>query len=101
MIQLSLKFLGKELFMGHGIEDGVGFHYYEDIKAIAKKLGYPSLKVAIISEYEKHGGLIKTAEVFKVTRSTILNKLRGYKYDKVKPRGGPNNPTGITKKIQH
>lgn len=80
--------------MAYGYEYGVRYKHFNDWKAIVKLLKYPDIRTAIIKEYEKHGGFIKTARVFGVSKSTIGNKLREFKYHRIKTRGGPNNPTG-------
>jgi len=78
----------------YGIEHGIRYTYWNDWQEIIKFLKYPDVRTAIIKEYEKHGGLIKTAGVFGVSKSTIHNKLQAFGYAKIKPKGGPNNPFG-------
>ena len=85
----------------YGYEHGVCYTHWDDWKGIIDVLEYPDVRTAIIKEYEKSGSLCKTAEVFSVGKSTIWNKLTAFKYDKIKGRGGPNNPTGINRGVRN
>lgn len=88
--------------MSYGSEDGIRFTFFQDLKDRVEELGYPSIKAAIIGEYERTGGSNPAGKRLKLSGSTIHNKLKAYGYEGIKPRGGPNNPFGnnhLTKKV--
>ncbi|MCK5613794.1 hypothetical protein KAR91_68655 [Candidatus Pacearchaeota archaeon] len=86
--------------MAWGTEDGVRYQYFEDLKQLTLDLGYSTIKEAIITEYEKLGGTNPVGKKLGLCGTTIHYKLRAFKYEHIKGRGGPNNPTGI-KYINH
>lgn len=83
----------------YGIEDGIRYTYYEDLKESYQALGYSSVKEAIIDLYTKYNSCAKVGKALGVSGSTIWNKLKAFKHPR-RGRGGPNNPTGI-KYIHH
>lgn len=76
--------------MAYGIDCGINYKNFEKWNAVVKMFNYPDIKTAIISEYEKHGSYVRTAEVFDVNEITIRNKLLAFGYPKINPKGRPN-----------
>jgi hypothetical protein len=88
--------------MAYGIEDGIKYTFFKDLKDRTVEMGYSSIKEAIITEYEKLGGANPVGKKLKLCGSTINNKLKMFKHP-IKPRGGANNPLGnnhLTKKVK-
>jgi len=77
----------------YGVEDGIRYTYYEDLKGRYEALGYNSAKEAIIDLYEKLGGTIPVAKKLGLSKSNIALKLKKFGHP-MKGRGGPNNPYG-------
>jgi hypothetical protein len=96
----TIKVTMKGFAMAYGIENGVKYKHFEDLKKLTSDLGYATIKDAVIDLYEELGSTNEVAKKLKVCGSTVYNYLRGYSYKNIKGRGGPNNPTGI-KYINH
>ena len=77
----------------YGIEDGIRYSYYEDLKTRYQELGYKSAKEAIIDLYEHLGGITPVGEVLGLSKSNIALKLKKFGHP-MKGKGGANNPFG-------
>lgn len=77
----------------YGIEDGIRYSYYKDLRKTIEGLGYSTIKEAIIDLYNQLGGTIPVAKKLGLSKSTIHIKLKAFKHP-IKGKGGPNNPYG-------